>query len=140
VETHQHDPTSEAAPDPWHAVSSEFSSLGDRLKDTYRKVASDAGPTEDEIKEAFATLAGAWDQVAASFATALNDPATRAHLKKAASSFAAALGTTITDLGDGIRGGSVPGEPGDETIDQGGARGSVVDGDGETPPPSEGQL
>ncbi len=121
-------------------MSSEFSSLGDRLKDTYRRVASDTGPTEDEIKEAFATLAGAWDQVAASFSTALNDPATRAHLKKAASSFAAALGTTITDLGEEIKGRSVPSEPGDQTIDQGGAGGGVVDGDGETPPPSEGEL
>jgi hypothetical protein len=113
-------------------VSSEFSSLGDRLKDTYRRVASDTGPTEEEIKEAFATLAGAWDQVAASFSTALNDPATRAHLKKAATSFAAALGTTITDLGDGIRGGSVPGEPGDPTVDQGDADDSGVHGEGET--------
>lgn len=80
-------------------MSYELSSLGHRLRDTYSRVASDDGPTEDEIKEAFATLAGAWDQVAASFTTALNDPATRAHLKQAASSFAAALGATISDLG-----------------------------------------
>jgi len=101
-------------------VSSEFSSLGDRLKDTYRRVASGAGPSEDEIKEAFATLADAWDQVAASFSTAINDPATRAHLKEVATSFAAALGTTITDLGNEVKGGSVTGESGDLPIDQGG--------------------
>lgn len=121
-------------------MSSEFSSLGDRLKDTYRRVASDTGPTEDEIKDAFATLAGAWDQVAASFSTALNDPATRAHLKKAASSFAAALGTTITDLGDGIRSGSVPGEPGDETVDESGTGRGGVDGDGKPAATEEGDL
>ncbi len=63
-------------------------------------MASDKGPTEDDIKGAFATLLGAWDQVAESVSHALHDPETREHLKKAASSFATALGTTITDLGD----------------------------------------
>jgi hypothetical protein len=100
VETHQPDPTSAPDPDPWDTVSSEFASLGDRLKETYRRVAAEGGPSEEEIKGAFATLMGAWDQVAASFSNALNDPETKAHLKKAAGSFAAALGTTFTDLGD----------------------------------------
>jgi hypothetical protein len=81
-------------------VTNEFGSLGDRLKTTYRRVASDRGPSEDEIKDAFSTLFGAWDQVAESVSTALHDPETREHLKKAASSFAAALGTTISGLGD----------------------------------------
>ncbi len=63
-------------------------------------MATDKGPTEDEIKDAFATLLGAWGQMAESVSSALHDPDTREHLKKAASSFATALGTTITDLGD----------------------------------------
>jgi hypothetical protein len=100
VETHQPDPTSQPEADPWETVSTEFSSLGDRLRETYHRVASEGGPSEEEIKDAFATLMGAWDQVAASFSNALNDPETKAHLKKAASSFAAALGATFTDLGD----------------------------------------
>jgi hypothetical protein len=78
--------------------------LGDRLKDTYRRVAADRGPSEDDIKGAFATLVGAWDQVAESVTSALRDPVAREHLKKAASSFATALGSTISDLGDEFKG------------------------------------
>ena len=103
VETHEPDPKPGEATDPWDTVTSEFGSLGDRLKDTYRRVTADRGPSEDEIKGAFATLIGAWDQVAESVASALRDPVAREHLKKAASSFATALGSTISDLGDEIR-------------------------------------
>jgi len=102
VETHDPDPKPDDGGDPWDTVTSEFGSLGDRLKDTYRQVSADRGPSEDEIKGAIATLIGAWDQVAESVTSALRDPEAREHLKKAASSFAAALGSTITDLGEEI--------------------------------------
>ena len=78
------------------------------------RVASDKGPTEDDIKGAFATLLGAWDQVAESVSHALHDPETREHLKKAASSFATALGTTITDLGDEFKKTAAPGDASDD--------------------------
>ncbi|MEX2251311.1 MAG: hypothetical protein WD895_04470 [Acidimicrobiia bacterium] len=78
--------------------------MSDRLKDTYRRVAADRGPSEDEIKGAFATLIGAWGQVAESVTGALRDPEAREHLKKAASYFASALGSTVSDLGDEIKG------------------------------------
>jgi hypothetical protein len=100
VETHQPDPTSDETTDPWGRVSTELSSLGERLRQAYGRVASEEGPTEEEIRSALATLAGAWDQVSASLSTVLNDAETRAHLKRAAGSFAAALGATISDLGD----------------------------------------
>jgi len=100
VEQHQPDPTSDGATDPWDTVSAEFSSLGDRLGEIYRRIASEGGPTEDEIRGALATLAGAWDQVSGSFSTALSDPETRTHVKKVAGSLAAALGATISGLGD----------------------------------------
>ncbi len=103
VEAHEPNPKHEDEPDPWETVSSEFGTLGDRLKSTYRRVATDRGPTEEEIKGAFATLIGAWDQVAESVSSALRDAETREHLKRAASSFASALGTTITDLGAEIK-------------------------------------
>lgn len=122
VETHQPDPTSYEPADPWETATSDLSSLGDRLRDTYRRVASEGGPSEDELKQAFATLFGAWEQVAASLSTALNDPDTRAHLKRAASSFAAALGATITDLGSEFDG--EPPDAGDEPVDPG-----AVDGE-----------
>ena len=52
VETHQPDPTSNGETDPWDAAALEWRSLKDRLWSTYRQAASDAGPTEEEIKEA----------------------------------------------------------------------------------------
>ena len=103
VETHQPDPTSNGETDPWDAASLEWSSLKDSLWSIYRRAAAEGGPSEDEIRKALATLAGAWDQVAASLSVALKDPDTRAGLKRAAGSFGAALGATISGLGDEIR-------------------------------------
>lgn len=106
VETHEQDPKSGRGgeTDPWAAVSGEVGELKGRLADTYRRVANDHGPSEDEIKEAFATLAGAWDQVAESVTTALRDPGVREKLKSAASSFADAFGATLSQLGSELRG------------------------------------
>jgi hypothetical protein len=103
VEKHQPDPKANGDTDPWDAASLEWSSLKERLWSTYRQAASDAGPTEEEIKKALSTLAGAWDQVATSFSAALSDPDTRTSLKRAAGSFAAALGATVSGLGDEIK-------------------------------------
>jgi hypothetical protein len=77
-------------------------SLGEHLRDAYRKVANGGGPSDKEIQGAFATLVGAWDQVAASLSTALRDPETRDHLRLAAGSLTAALGTTLSRLGEGF--------------------------------------
>jgi hypothetical protein len=98
VEIHETDPKADPPTDPWDDVTDRFGELGDRLKSTYRKVADEHGPTEEEIKGAFATLAGAWDQVAESATDILRDPGTREGLKKAASSLASALGSTLTQL------------------------------------------
>lgn len=81
----------------------EFQGLGAQLKDTYRKVSSDGGPSEDEIKDALGTLANAWGQVAGSVSSALQDPDVRQRLKDAASAFGTAVGRTISDLGDELR-------------------------------------
>ena len=89
-------------------------------------MASEGGPSEDELKKAFATLFGAWEQLAASLSSALNDPHTRAHLKRAAGSFAAALGATITDLGSEFDGKAPP--HGDEPVDQ-----DAVEGERQAP-------
>lgn len=103
METHENDPRSEEGTDPWNTFHEEFGGLGDRLKDTYRKVKSEDGPTEEEIKDAFGTLMGAWNQVADSVTTALQDPEVKERLKAAASSFASAVGNTITELGSELR-------------------------------------
>lgn len=118
VETHEDDPTTEGQ-DPWNTFQEEFGGLGERLKGNYRRVASEDGPTEEEIKEAFATLAGAWDQIATSVSSALQDPEVRRKLKDAASSLATAVGTTINELGTELRGTeSAPEDPpaGDEKL------------------------
>lgn len=103
METHEPDPTTENEADPWDTVSNEFGDLRDRLKETYRQAADDRGPSENEVKDAFSTLAGAWSQVATSVTSALKDPDVRDQLKQAASSFAAALGTTISELGSELK-------------------------------------
>lgn len=87
-----------ADPDPWDTVGTEFRKLGHRLRETYRQVADDTGPAEDDVREALATLAQAWGQVAGSVGEALRDPEVRENLKAAATSFAGALGSTISDL------------------------------------------
>lgn len=103
VETHEPDPRAGEETDPWTRFHDEFGALGNRLRDTYRSVASDAGPSEEEIKDALGTLAGAWNQVAGSVSSALQDPEVRERLKEAAGAFAAAVGRTISDLGSEFR-------------------------------------
>ena len=98
VENPDTEPTIDPQNDPWDEVSSRFGELGHRLKSTYRKVADEEGPSDDEIKGAFATLAGAWDQIAESVSDILRDPETRDGLKRAAGSLASALGSTLSDL------------------------------------------
>lgn len=145
METHEHDPTDKEQSDPWDAVTSEIGSLGNRLKDTYRRVAGDGGPSEDDIKGAFATLIEAWDQVAESVSTALQDPETRNHLKEAASSFATAMGETMSGLGDELknsstRWSSASYKPGDQPVQESGSGGGVVHGDDESATPDEPDL
>lgn len=98
MEFHETDPTTDPTQDPWDEVSARFTELGERLKSTYRKAADDMGPSEEEIKGAFNTLGGAWNQLAGSFSEALRDTETREQLKGAATSLASALGRTLTDL------------------------------------------
>jgi hypothetical protein len=103
VETHENEHTTEEPPDPWETFHGRLGGLGDQVKATYRKVADENGPSESEIKDALGTLAGAWDQLAESVRSALQDPEIRHRLKEAASSFATALGATISELGSELR-------------------------------------
>jgi len=98
VEKHDNDPTRDSLRDPWNTFHDELGGLGERLKHTYRRVAPGGEPSESEIKDAIGTLLGAWDRVAESVSTALQDPEVRQKLKAAAGSFAAAVGTTISEL------------------------------------------
>jgi len=99
VETHEPDPTGRATSDPWERVNDQIGELGGRLKETYRNVADEKGPTEEEISQALTTLAGVWEQVSTSMSDFLKDPELRRRLKATAASLAAALGDTIGEVG-----------------------------------------
>jgi hypothetical protein len=103
VETHQPDPTSRGEPDPWDTVQDQMGELGDRLKEAYRRVADDGGPGEEELRQAFATLAGVWDQLSSSLSVVFHDPELRLHLKATAATLAETLGDTITGVGREMR-------------------------------------
>jgi thiosulfate/3-mercaptopyruvate sulfurtransferase len=103
VESHDRDPTTDGAADPWNTFHEELDGLGKRIKETYGKVAANGGPSDEEIKEAFGTLILAWDQVAESVSAALQDPEVRQKLKDAAGSFVAAVGNTISELATELR-------------------------------------
>ncbi len=74
--------------------------LGRRLRDVYQAVADESGPSEGDIRDAFATLIGAWNQVAGTLTNAFQDPEVRGHLKSAAGALTEAVGATLRGLGD----------------------------------------
>ncbi|HEX6945862.1 MAG TPA: hypothetical protein VF246_00700 [Acidimicrobiia bacterium] len=96
MEPHHDDATTSG--DPWRRANEEIGELGRRLRDLYRSVADDEGPTEDDIRDAFSTLAGAWNKVATTFGNALQDPGVRRHLRTAVGSLADAVGATVSGL------------------------------------------
>ncbi len=89
--------------DPWETVSEDFRGVLHSLKEAYRGASNGDGPSEEEIREAFGTLLGAWDKVAEAVSAALAKPEVRERLKETAGSLATALGATITDLGEELR-------------------------------------
>lgn len=97
VEPHQED--AKTSPDPWHTANQELTGLARRLRETYRSVADDSGPSEEEVRSAFTTIISAWSQVAGSVGAALQDPEVKGHLKSAVGALASALGATISGLG-----------------------------------------
>lgn len=103
MEAHERDHTPETGDDPWTAFHEAFDGLKDRWRDTYQRTPGEEGPTSEEVREALGTLAGVWDKMAGSVTAALSDPDVRERLKDAGSSLAAALGTTISDLGVELR-------------------------------------
>lgn len=89
------DPADQGA---WAELTDDLLALTDRIRSTYREVAEESGPSEDEVRAAFATLVGAWQQVAGSVGAALQDEEVRSHLKKAAGSLVKAIGVTLSEL------------------------------------------
>lgn len=83
---------------PWSDLTDDLLGLTDRLRGTYRRVADETGPSEAEVREAFTTLAGAWNQLAGAVGVAIQDQEVRDHLKKAASSLANAVAASLSEF------------------------------------------
>lgn len=83
---------------PWSELTDDLLGLTDKLRTTYRRAADQSGPSEDQVRDALRTLAGAWNQLAGSVGTAIQDPEVKRHLKKAASSLVNAVGASLSEL------------------------------------------
>jgi hypothetical protein len=86
--------------DPWGELTDDVVRLAEKVKLTYHQIADEEGPSEAEIRQALATLAGAWNQMARSVGLAMQDEAVRAQFRQAASSLATAVGATFAEFGD----------------------------------------
>ena len=91
-------PDDPAGGGPWSELTDDLVDLTERLRGTYRQIADESGPSEDEVKEAFTTLAGAWNQLAGAVGVAIQDDEVRRHLKKAASSLVNAVGASLAEF------------------------------------------
>lgn len=89
--------------DPWAEAGRRWSSIGDKLRDHYRDMSDEGGPSEDEVRSALETLGDAARAVADSVGSAMKDPQVRDQVKDAAASFVTALGQTFSQLGDELR-------------------------------------
>lgn len=87
---------SEETNGPWADLTQELVMLTERLKASYRQVADEGGPSEEQIKEAFRTLGDAWNQVAGSVGEVIRNEEVRAHLRKAASSLGEAVSASLS--------------------------------------------
>jgi hypothetical protein len=89
--------------DPWSEAGKRWSSIGEKLRDRYKEVSGEGGPSEDEVRSALETLGEAARAVADSVGNAMKDPDVREQMKDAAASFVTALGQTFSQLGDELR-------------------------------------
>jgi hypothetical protein len=108
VEPHRDDATTPE--DPWHRASEEIGELGRRLRDLYHSVSDEEAPSEGDVRDAFAVLAGAWNQVASTLGTAVQDPEVRRHLRTAIGSLADAVAATVSGLAAELQADEVSGE------------------------------
>lgn len=93
----QSDPNDETSA-AWSDLTDELLGLTERLRSTYRQAASESGPSEEEVRDAFRTIADAWKQLAGSVGAAIQDEDVKAHLKKAAGSLVNAVGASLSEL------------------------------------------
>lgn len=110
-------------------MAEQVSSLGRKLKDTYQRSIADDGPDQAEIKAALRTLGNAWEKVAQAVGAAARDEEVRANMKSAATGFFEAVGAAFSEFGSELRRSGSS----DESVQESGSGGGVINGDGETP-------
>ena len=108
-------------------MTEQLSSLGRKLRDTYQRSMTESPPDQEEIKAALRTLGNAWEKVAQAVGTAARDEEVRANMKKAATGFFDAVGAAFSELASELRS-----RPSDESVQESGSGGGVIDGDRET--------
>ncbi|HSJ27147.1 MAG TPA: hypothetical protein VLB67_02985 [Acidimicrobiia bacterium] len=91
------------AEDPWEEAGRRWASIGEKLRERYREMSGEGGPSEDEVKSALETLGEAARAVADSMGSAMKDPEVRDQVKDAAASFVTAIGQTFSQLGAELR-------------------------------------
>lgn len=89
-----HDHTTAA----WDDLTEDLVDLTERLRAAYQRVSDESGPSEEEVRRAVRTLGQAWHQVAPSVGEVIRDEEVKAHLKRAASSLADAVGASLSEL------------------------------------------
>ena len=90
----------------WNEVGDQFSELGRRFSQHYRRQGRDATAAAEEqrqaMNEAFRKAVDQLDQAFTSVGEALRDPETKKSLNQAVRSLGDALGTTFQNLGSDI--------------------------------------
>jgi hypothetical protein len=104
---HNEDHTETDPVDPWDEFAARLGSVKDRFRKAYEASSDGQGPSQDEIRSAFAVLGDMWSSVAGSVSSALRDETTRRDLAGTAGSLASAIGATLSQLGTEIRRGAV---------------------------------
>lgn len=103
MEKHDNDPIDGEKTDPWDKLGEQFASLREKLADTYRQQPGEAGPSDDEVRDAFHTLGRAWDRLTDAVGTAVRDEGVRQQAKQAATGFFEAVGAAFSQLGSELR-------------------------------------
>jgi hypothetical protein len=103
---HDEDHTESGAADPWDEFAARLGSIKESFRNAYEASSDGAGPSQEEIRSAFAVLGDMWSSVAGSVTSALRDEMTRQQLAETAGSLASAVGDTLSQLGTEIRRGA----------------------------------
>jgi hypothetical protein len=108
MEAHKGDPR---VGDTWQSLRNELSALGAKLRTSYREAVGEAGPSEEELRQAARTIMGGAERLGDALGRAMSDPEVRARLRQAAVSFGEAIRAAFSESGWQP---PAPNQPGDQ--------------------------